>query len=81
MCTTISKRSLYFSCNFLSSVTGIAAGEVQYRNDLPQSTLFKVRKSRIKTRDKRQINIVSNTTVHVRIQSVPHILMILLSLI
>ena len=54
------------TCNFLSSVTGFAAGEIQYRNDLPQYALFKVGKNLIKSRDKRQINMMSNKTVQVK---------------
>lgn len=61
--------------NFLSSLTGFATGEIQYRNDLSQSTLFKVRKNLIKSRDKRQINIVSNKTVQVYIQTSPFYLL------
>ena len=54
------------TCNFLSSVTGFAAGEIQYRNDLHQNTLFKVRKNLIKSHDKRQINMISNKTAQVK---------------
>ena len=48
-------------------MTGFAAGEIQYdRNDLSWSTLFRVKKHLIKSRDKRQITVVSNKTVQVR---------------
>lgn len=67
--------------NFLSFLTGFATGEIQYRNDLSQSTLFKVRKNLIKSRDKRQINIVSNKTVQVYIQTSPFLFITLLSLL
>ena len=46
-------------------MTGFAAGEIQYRNDFSQSNLFRVKKNLVKSRDKRQINIVSNITVQV----------------
>ena len=54
-------------------MTGFAAGEIQYRNDLSQSTLFRVKNNLVKSRDKRQINVVvSNKTVQVHIiQTVP----------
>lgn len=46
-------------------MTGFAAGEIQYRNDLSWSTLFRVKKNLIKSRDRRQITVVSNKTVQV----------------
>lgn len=46
-------------------MTGFAASEIQYRNDLSWSTLFGVQKHLTKSRYKRQINVVSNNTVQV----------------
>lgn len=46
-------------------MTGFAAGEIQYRNDFSQSTLFRVKRNLGKSRDKRQNNVVSNITVQV----------------
>lgn len=54
-----------FFYNFVSSMTGFAASEIQYRNDLSWSTLFGVQKHLTKSRYKRQINVVSNNTVQV----------------
>ncbi|KAL9966303.1 hypothetical protein ACROYT_G024357 [Oculina patagonica] len=43
---------------------GIAVGEIQiYRNDLPRSALFRVEKDLIKSREKREIAVVTNKTV------------------
>ena len=46
-------------------MTGFAAGEIQNRNDFSQNTLFRVKQSLVKSRDTRQINVVSNITVQV----------------